>query len=335
VPATALDVARLAGVSTATVSRVLNGARKVTPDSDRVVREAAAALDYRPNEVGRALRKQATRVIGMVVPRVDNPFFPSVVQAAEERLRSMHYALLLCTSEDDPEFEAETVEMLISRQVEGLLVSPCSTDVSGPTIDAAARRVPLVQIDRSVREPRWDYVGVDDDAGIRDVVRHVVERGARRIAYVGGSLDSWSGQTRADAFAAAARELGLDEVSVHHGSFDETWGNRAGDELLRSDRRPDAIVTANDLIALGVLQAARRAGVDVPSQLLVTGYDDIRFARLSVPPLTTVRQPLEDLTHEAIDLLMARIEDRQRPLTRRFLPVELVSRESTAAPARV
>ena len=151
-------------------ARVLTGARSVRPESAAAVHAAVAQLNYRPNQLGRALRRQSTQVIGMVVPSIDNPFFPSVIQTVERNLRARGYALLLSTSEDDPRVEAERVEMLVDRQVDGLLISPCRRTESRAAVVDAAARVPLVQLDRAIDGRALDFVGVDDAQGIRSIV---------------------------------------------------------------------------------------------------------------------------------------------------------------------
>jgi LacI family transcriptional regulator len=322
------DVARLAGVSTATVSRVLTGARPVREESAAAVLAAVERLSYRPNQLGRALRRQSTQVVGMILPKVDNPFFPAVLQSSEQYLRNKGYALLLCTSDDDPAVEGQRVEMLVDRRVDGLLVSPCHRVRSATAIEDAARTVPVVELDRGTDGYTGDFVSVDDAAGIQQLVSHLRQTGRRALAFVGGEVTSYSGACRASAFerlepAARSRK----RILVGH--FSEDWGYRAGHTLLSSADRPDAIVCGNDLIAIGVTFAAEELGVRIPEDVAVTGYDDIELARMCRPPLTTVRQPVIELTHRAIDLLIARLHDPDRPPRRVLLPTELVVRAST------
>ncbi|WP_405970510.1 LacI family transcriptional regulator [Streptomyces sp. NBC_00988] len=330
------DVAKAAGVSASTVSRVLSGARAVRPESAAAVAAAVEELGYRPNQLGRALRKQSTQAIGMIVPRVDNPFFPSVVQHTEESLRHQGYALLLCTSNDDPDIEAQRLDMLTERQVDGVLISPCHQTLSLPAVRRAAERIPLVQLDRSVGEDAYDFVGVDDTDGIRQLVDHLRSLGKRDIAYVGGDRGNWSGAQRHSAFLAAIDAHRPERVLL--ASFSETWGREAAEQLLTAPTPPDAIVCGNDLIAHGVITTATRLGLRVPHDLAVSGYDDISTATLVQPSLTTVRQPVGDLTAQATDLLLARIDEPRRKARKLILPTRLIVRGSTtqagaAAPA--
>jgi LacI family transcriptional regulator len=337
------DVAAEAGVSVATVSRALTGTRGVRKESRDAVLAAVAKLGYRPNQVGRALRRRRTQVVGMVLPRVNNPFFPSVVQACEEYLRSKGYALLLTTSDDEPEIERQRLEMLVDRQVDGLLVSPCRWTDSAVAVAATQQLVPLVELDRNSDRFDGDFVGVDDARGITQVVDHLRAGGRRDLAFIGSDESNFSGRTRHEAFTAMigeprrpAREL--------LGTFSEDWGydaalrlldgdDRSDDHSDRRDRndRPDAVVCANDLIAIGALRAAKELGLRVPRDVAISGYDDIDMARVCTPALTTVRQPVEELSRTAVDLLLDRIEDPDRPPTRHLLATTLVVRESTGA----
>ena len=330
--ATIHDVAEAAGVSPATVSRVLTGARSVRPASATAVLEAVARLGYRPNQLGRALRRQTSQVIGMIVPSVDNPFFPSVIQVAERRLRERGYALLLSTSGDDPHVEAERVEMLVDRQVDGLLISPCGRSSSAAAVLDASKRVPLVQIDRAVDGVDCDFVGVDDQEGIRLLVTHAVSLRRRRIAYVGGDERSWSGWKRHTAFVEMARRRRSSFTSVVRlGEFSESWGRTATTELFGLPDPPDAVLCGNDLIAVGVIEACESLGIRVPEDVVVSGYDDIGLAGKYRPSLTTVRQPINEMTEQAIDLLLARARDPDRRASQLLLSTELIVRQSMPA----
>ncbi|MGH3259317.1 MAG: LacI family DNA-binding transcriptional regulator [Streptosporangiaceae bacterium] len=321
------DVAREAGVSIATVSRVLTGSRSVRKASADAVHQAAAKLGYRPNHLGRALRRQSAQAIGMIVPRVDNPFFPSVVQAAERYLRSRGYALLLSTSDDDPAIEGQRVDMLVDRHVDGLLISPCHLTQSAAAIEDAARHVPVVQLDRGTSNYNGDFVAVDDANGMQQLVVHVRTAGRRELAYIGGSVGSWSGAHRLKSFVDLEPAAGEDRILL--GEFSEQWGSRGAQTVLSRNNPPDAIICGNDLIAIGVIEAAGELGVRVPEDVAVTGYDDIDLARVCRPTLTTVRQPIPELTRQAIDLLLARLEEPDRPATQALLQTKLIVRAST------
>jgi LacI family transcriptional regulator len=327
VAATLSDVARQAGVSTATASRALSGSRPVSPDLAAQVEAAARRLRYRPNAVARALRTQATQTVGMVVPEISNPFFPALVEAVERRLQDSGRDLLLCDSQGQVDVELRRVRALLSRRIDGLIVSPVSTTASAQALDEArSAGTRVVQVDRYVEGHRTHWVGVDDDAGIGAVVAHVAAQGARSCVFVGAGTGTSSGRLRLDAYRRAARRARLAASSRPLlGDFTVEWGRTAARRLLAGPVRPDAVVCGNDAIALGVLRELLAAGVGVPTEVMVTGFDDIGFAVLADPPLTTVRQPSEGIADSAISLL-----DRARgPVRRVSVAPSLVVRGST------
>ncbi|WP_144762263.1 LacI family DNA-binding transcriptional regulator [Curtobacterium sp. 9128] len=317
------DVAREAGVSTATVSRVLTGARAVREESVQAVTDAVQKLGYRPNQLGRALRLQSTATVGMVVPRVDNPFFPAIIQRVEQQLHDAGFEMLLCTSNDDPDLESEKVRTLLGRQVDALLISACDAVKSGPILQEASRRVPVVQIDQVTADWEGDFVGVDDDGGIRAIVEHLRGSGRRRLAYIGSGDENSSGAARSRAFRAL-----VPGAPMRLGAFNAQWGETAAIDLLDGDHPPDAIVCGNDMIALGALRACEARSVRVPDEVSVTGFDDVELAAVLRPALTTVRQPVQGLVDEAVRLIVERTTGVSRPGVRVTLQTELVQRQS-------
>jgi LacI family transcriptional regulator len=323
------DVAVAAGVSVATVSRALSGARGVRPEHKTAVQEAAERLGYHPHAIAQALRESRTRAIGMIVPRIDNPFFPQLVQAAEERLQREGLTLLLCSAADDSEVEAGRVQMLVDRRVDGLLISATSRTASVEAIQRASAQLPVVQFDQFAPEAGTPFVGIDDAAGIDLATAALVAAGRSRLAYVGGSDSNWSGWRRLEGFrswAAHADTTAFERIRT--GEFTRAFGREAALDLLRSERI-DGLVCGNDLIAIGVLDAAEELGLSVPTDLAITGFDDISVATVSRPALTTIRQPTTEVIDSAIDLLLALIDDStdsSSALAQVELPVSLVER---------
>ncbi len=299
------DVAAHARVSTATVSRALSGARPVSPDVLKQVRRAAEELGYSGNGIASALRRSRTDTVGMLVPSIDNPFFTSLVESVEHALQQAGRQLFLCSSRSDPALEAQRLRSLVARQVDGIVISPVHGTESTEAVGWAAAELPLVQVDRYVSGVPSDWVGVDDDAGLRLIVEHLAARGARSAAFVSSRLTNSSTELRLAGFRRHTERLGIavDDAAVLLGEYSIGWGRKAAEGLLGSGRLPGAIVCADDLIALGVLQACSEAGVAVPDEVLVTGFDDIPFSALSAPPLTTVHQPQELIAAEAVRLL--------------------------------
>jgi LacI family transcriptional regulator len=335
------DVAAAAGVSVATVSRALTGARSVRAEHKAAVEEAAQRLGYHPHAIAQALRESRTRAIGMVVPRIDNPFFPQLVQAAEERLQREGLTLLLCSAADDAVVEAARVRMLVDRRVDGLLISATSRAASVAAIRDATARIPVVQFDQFAPDAATPFVGVDDAGGIDLATAALVSAGCTRLAYIGGSDSNWSGWRRLEGFRSWADQH--DPVAlgrVRTGEFTRAFGREAALDLLEQDDI-DGVVCGNDLIAIGVLDAAEELGRSVPDDLAVSGFDDISVATVSRPALTTIAQPTTDVIESAIDLLLALIDDpaaaAQGGPAHLELPVFLVERgtvrQSNSPPA--
>jgi LacI family transcriptional regulator len=327
------DVADRAGVSVATVSRALSGSRRVSPDLAARVADAADELGYRHNALARALRRGQTNTVGMVVPEIGNPFFPTVVEAVERTLAETRRDLFLCDSQLDAETERRRVRALVGRKIDGLIIIPVSATHSAASLREAVGRVPVVQVDRYVPGFDADWVGVDERAGITRIIEHLFARGARRCVFVSARPDSSAAQERLADFDTAARthRIACDEPLL--GAFSAEWGRQAAVRLLALPTLPDAVVCGNDEIAVGVLCEFRRRQIRVPEQVWVTGFDDIRFALLTDPPLTTVRQPHEQMATECVRLLDERIADPEAPIRRVAVTPTLVIRESTGGPS--
>ncbi|MDQ1124060.1 LacI family DNA-binding transcriptional regulator [Microbacterium trichothecenolyticum] len=326
---TVRDVADAAGVSVATVSRALSGARAVKPEHRELVMRTATELGYRPHSVARALRRARTGVVGMVVPRIDNPFFPQVVSGVERALQVHDLALFLCSSDDDPDTESRRLDLLAERQVDGILVVPCTQTASAPALDATRASIPLVQVDQRATGVAAPFVGIDDAAGIAAVIGHLIATGRRRLAFVGADPENWSGGRRVAGFREWAHDNDPRAAArVALGDFSRESGRAAAHDLLSRDPEIDALVCANDLIALGALDAATELGRKVPIELAIAGFDDISVATACRPTLTTVRQPVADIVATSVATLLALIDGDDASAKETLLPVELIVRGS-------
>lgn len=325
------DVAAAAGVSVATVSRVLSGSRRVTPELQIRITDLARELDYTPHAVARSLRSATTQTIGILVPSIDNPFFPRLITAAEAELQRHDRALLIASSDGDPRLEAARIGMLAERRVDGLLICPTSQSRSRVALESAQRRLPVVQFDQRADGATAPFVGTDDAQGMQLIVAHLRERGARVIAHIGASDDNWSGRERRRIFEQIGRTTtDLELVMTAPGDFSREHGHRATLALLSERPDVDAITCGNDLIATGALEAAETLGRRVPDDLLITGYDDISLATVCTPRLTTIKQPFDALMQSAIThLLRLSVDGAEAVADETILPVELVIRAST------
>jgi LacI family transcriptional regulator len=324
------DVAREAGVSIASVSRVLTGTRQVSNETKTAVLAAAETLGYRANFLASALRRQATRTLGMVIPRIANPYFIALVQTIEESAQAQGYEVFLCDSADDADTEKRRVRALLSRQVEGIIIIPCDEKGSAETVREALREVPVVSLDRSIRGIAMDQVCVDNRAGIIAIIDHLAGKARRRLCFVGARQTVSTARERLEAYRNYVRELDPPSADrIWLGEFTVEWGEQAADRILADSSPPDAVVCGNDLIAAGVIRTLRARGLDVPGDIAVTGFDDIELCRFIEPAITTVHQPLRDIGTEGARKLFARIEGISEPASRVRIIPRLVVRASS------
>jgi LacI family transcriptional regulator len=323
------DVARLAGVSRSTVSRVLSGAANVSHEAAAAVRAAARTLGYRPDPIARAMRSGSSGCIGMVVPEIGNPFFAEVVEAVERELQAHDVELMITDSRDSVDNERRRIESLLDRRVDGLIVIPVESRSSAPTLEHITQ-VPIVLLDRDVDSLAGDFVGVDNAAGIRSVLQHLAAQGARSVAFVSGDPSTSTGSIRLAAFDSQVAKLLGPAAERRLGSFTAAFGQRAARDLLAGPTLADAIVCGSDVVAIGVLHTLADAGVAVPGDVLVTGFDGIRLADLMRPTLTTASQPITDLAVEAVRLALLRIGGDTGPIRRSELAPALHIRESSS-----
>ncbi|MGS2586041.1 LacI family DNA-binding transcriptional regulator [Streptomyces hebeiensis] len=332
------DVAGAAGVSVGTVSNVINRPETVTAETRRRVLTAIDRLGYVRSESARQLRAGRSRILAMLVLDMANPFFVAVASGAERSARAAGLGVMLCDSAESPAEEAAYLTMFSEQQVRGVLVTPA--DMSGGNLDALRRHgIPFVLVDRIVPSAHGCSVSVDDVAGGALAVRHLLGRGHRDIAYVSGPMHLAQCRNRREGAELALAEAGLPPGALRHveaARLDVAAGRDAGARLLGMASRPGAVFCANDLLALGVLQTFYHAGVRVPEDVALAGYDDIEFASAAAVPLTSVRQPAFRLGAAAADLLIEETGDAAHAHEHRriVLQPELVVRGSTLSRPR-
>jgi LacI family transcriptional regulator len=331
------DVARQAGVSVGTVSNVINRPDLVSEETRAKVHAAIDLLGFVRSESARQLRAGRSRIVAMLVLDLGNPFFVQVARGAEREARAASLGVMLCNSAEDPGEEAEYLSLFAEQRVRGVLVTPA--DPTGASIaDFRRRAIPYILVDRVGPVADSCSVSVDDVAGARLAVGHLVDIGHRAVAYVSGPMHLAQCRDRRTGSLAALAERGIPEDALTHieaARLDVESGRQAGARLLALSRRPSAVFCANDLLALGVLQAVYAAGVAVPEELALVGYDDIEFAAAAAVPLTSVRQPAEKMGRKAAQLLLEETGDRAADHVhqRVVLEPELVVRQSTVAGA--
>jgi LacI family transcriptional regulator len=332
--ATMNDVARLADVSIATVSHVINGTRFVSPERVERVQSAMYELGYTPDATARSLRVGRTDTVGLVIPDTSNPFFAALARWIEEAGFEAGYTTILANSDERPDREYRYVSTLVSKRVDGLILSPSRGDHSTLTRLLQNARMPVVVVDRDAALPNADVVLYDNAGGSYEATRHLIDLGHTCIGCVAGPADTTSAAERVKGFRAAIAEAGLSlpDHAVVESDFHFSGGREATARLLATGEPFTAIFAANDLMAAGVIRELSERGTKVPDEVSVIGFDDAPLAEMISPSLTTMRQPLHDMAHAAVSLLLSRITGANNgaPPTRRILPVSLVVRESTA-----
>jgi LacI family transcriptional regulator len=326
------DVAERAKVSVGTVSNVLNRPDKVAATTVARVIAAIDELGFIRNDAARQLRAGHSKTIGLVVLDVRNPFFTDVARGAEDKAQDAGLTVILGNSDEDTGRESTYLDLFEEQRVHGVLISPYG-DITARLVRLRERGIPAVLVDRSSGDASFSSVSVDDVAGGRLAVEHLVERGRRRIAFVGGPLEIRQVADRlAGARDAAARhpEVSLEVVTID--ALTVLAGRGAGEQLVarRLEDRPDAVFAANDLVAMGVLQALNMRGdIRVPGEIALIGYDDIDFASAAVVPLSSIRQPSALIGRTAVDILIEQAADPSTPPRQVVFEPELVQREST------
>lgn len=305
------DVAERAGVSVATVSNALNRPDRVSAGTRNRVRAAIDELGYVRSESARQLRAGHSRLLALLVLDIGNPFFVDVARGVETAAQQQQLGVMLCNSGQDAASESLYLSLFAEQRVRGVLVTPA--DVGSANLEALRRQgIPAVLVDRKIDSEVSCSVSVDDVAGAALAVRHLAEQGHERIGYVSGPAQLPQVRDRHEGALLAMRECGLDDDAlsvIEVPALDVPSGRDAGSRLLGRRERPTAVFCANDLLALGLLQALFAAGVRVPEDVALVGYDDIEFAAAAAVPLTSVRQPAFRIGHKAAELLLAETGD--------------------------
>ncbi|USQ79147.1 LacI family transcriptional regulator [Ornithinimicrobium faecis] len=296
------DVARQAGVSSATVSRALSGNRPMSPELAEHVRKTAQELGYRTNLLGRALRQQRSSVVGLLVPDLDNPFFASLAEHLSRVVETSDMELLVASAGGSVENEARLISSFLDRQVAALVAIPCDEIESAPGLEQAISHTLTVQLDRRVLTTGAYYVGCDNRHGMDLIAEHVahdVDTTAQPVVYVGAETQSSSAHERLDGFRRH-----FPDSPVFLGDFSTQWGQEAADQILESGLSAATIVATADVIALGLMSRLHATGHRIPEDFRVIGFDGVGVTPFAHPTLTTVRQPVEAISRRILDLVL-------------------------------
>lgn len=331
-PVTIHDVAAAAGVNPATVSRALRGVPgKVSAEKRAEIEAVARKLGYTPNVVAASLRTKRTNIAAIVVPDLANPMFAPLVKGLEQELRKHDMLALITQPPDGRNERAELIRALAMHQVSGLLILAAEQDDA--MLDAAIQqRIPTVLLNRGSGDRRFSSVVNDDHESVRQVIEHLHSLGHRRIAHIAGPAFLSTGLARRKAFEELVQPLCEGTLPIVEAkAFTREEGLRAGRQLL--DLGPGAftaVFASNDLLALGMLDAARERGVSVPQELSVVGHNDMPFVDIVQPPLTTVHMPIAEMSRQAAQMFLEHVREGAMPATTRILQTTLVIRKSTA-----
>ena len=327
------DVAKLAGVSNATVSRVFGKKEYVRKSTRERVLKAAAELDYKPNRVARSLRTRSSKIIGLIISDIQNPFFTTLVRAVEDVAYEHNYAVFLCNSDEDLNKEALYIELMISEKVAGVIIVPTREDQCSPQrlIDTG---IPTVSVDRRVLGCEIDTVILDNIKGAYALVEHLIQHGHHRIGAILSFLEITTGRERLEGYKNALRDHGiaLDPQLIKTGLPKEKIGNANTTELLNLPQPPSAIFAGNNLLAVGTIRAIYEFGLSIPEDISLVSFDDQEWATLMKPKITVAAQPTYELGQKAAELVMERINNDQNPNKLVMMEPKLHFRESVGPP---
>jgi len=334
-PVTMRQIAERAHVSIGTVSHVINDTARVREKLKQRVLEAIGSLGYQPSQLARGLRRNQTSMLVMIIPDVTNPFFPAVVRGVEDIAYKNSFRLVLCNADNDPRKEISYLNELRSYRPAGWLVIPSVDSEIAMHLKSVASGPPVVCIDRQPKGWSGDVALVANETGAYSAARHLLRMGHRQLAVITGPLHLANAVERLNGFkrALAEAKVSIEPDYVQEARFERNSGYQAATRLLRMLPRPTAIFACNDLMALGVLLAARELDLRCPEEISVVGFDNLDFAEFTAPALTTVYQPGYQLGTTAARLLLERIAGLKQPAQKIVLPTELKIRQSVAAPS--
>ncbi len=327
------DVARRAGVSSATVSRVLTGNGSVNIELRERVLDAVRELNYQPNRVAQSLRVQKSSTIGLIIPDIQNALFLSLVRAVEDLAYAHKLNVILCNTDDNPEKQKSYLDIMRSQQAAGIIVVPTHPKDAKMLSPVQASGTPIVLVDREIVGFEADTVIVDNVHGAQLAVAHLVAQGYRRVAILAGPQSLTPGQARLQGYYAALADAAIEPIPelVKMGTFKLDSGYELTRELMESALPPDAIFASNNLMALGCLRALHEKGIRIPDEVALISFDDMPWAEDLNPPLTAITQPSYELGQQALELLLNRMKNPDASYRRVILQPQLIVRKSCGA----
>lgn len=326
------DVARRAGVSPVTVSRVINNAGPVSDETRSKVEAAIEELNYVPNIMARSLRSRRTDTLALVITDVTNPFWTTVARGVEDKAVENGFSVILCNSDEDPEKLENYVQLLIQRRVDGVVIAPVRKDAS-PLRSFSQHGIPYVVIDGRVDGIDTDLVVGDSVGGAYGLTKHLIELGHRRIAIIAGPEQAPTADDRLEGYLQALQEakIPIDERLIERGAFDQESGCELTLQLLELEERPTALFAGNNLIGLGALVALQTRGIRVPDEMAVVAFDELPQLSAVYPVLTVAAQPAYEMGAIATELLLERLTGKRTERREVVLETKLILRRSSEA----
>jgi DNA-binding LacI/PurR family transcriptional regulator len=326
------DVADSAGVSTATVSRVLANKRHVRQEVKERVMEVVNELNYRPNRVARSLRSQKSTIIGLIISDIENPFFQQVSRAVEDAAHEMGYSVMLCNNDENPDKEERYLHLIRDENLAGVILSP-TRQTADNFSEKPDLNIPMVVIDRRVSNAEVDNILIDNEQAAHTLTTHLIEHGYRRIGAIFG-MGSTTGRERREGFVPPLKEHDFQPSTdlVKYANPREEDGFNTTMKMLQLSEPPDAILTSNSLLAAGALRALRESQKAIPEEIALASFDETTWAKLVVPALTVIEQPTYEIGRTAAELLIKRIKDPKRSNREVILKSKLIVRQSCGCP---
>jgi len=324
-------VAELAGVSISTVSRVMNGATNVDPKISRRVWKAVSETAYVPNRHAQALISGRTRLIGLLVPDIMNPFFPELIHGFEQAAAAEGFGILIGSTHDHPQETEEWVRRMLQHGIEGLALLTFKEE--NAQVYNLLKTIPWVQVETSARSKGPEVVTIDYETGIRQAVQHLAALGHRDIIFAAGGADDFTAELRRQSFRKAMREIGIAlEENIYDEDHTLEGGISAAHKILKRATLPTGLICSNDLMAIGALKILHSAGYEVPGDISLIGLDDIHLAQFTSPPLTTIRLPRTKLAEACFEALFQKLRPNERPTRSESVSTDLIVRETTDFP---
>ena len=327
---TVSDVAKRAGVSTMTVSRVINNSGYISQETRERVEKAIAELGYVPNALARSFRSKQTCLLALVLPDITNPFWTTIARGVEDTASRNGFHVILCNTDESPEKEANYINVLLQRRVDGIIIAPTTND-KNRFLMLKRQALPCVLLDRRVDGFKCDTVVSNGCEGAKKLTQHLLRLGYRRIAIVSGPLTISTAQERVEGYAQALQEnqVPIDESLIVRDTYQQDSGYESVKQLLKQERRPEAIFAGNNFIAVGALHAIRELGLRIPEDVALVGFDDIPQGSLISPALTVVSQPAYEMGVAAADSLISRLSGKYRGKPRDIVvATSIIIRES-------